>query len=787
MKNGFFAYSSDPAYCGECINEAIIKINKGGLCNLNSWETLIISGKFIISRILNEIDKSDFFCADITGLNYNVLFELGYAIAKNKPIWLLLDDSNENSMRRYREINFLTTVGYSNYNNTQNIIDSFYKDKPYEYTEGLYYKMLFPYISQKDLKPILYLKGQIETNFSQEIINQIDYFKLPAIIDDAQENKIEPINWYFENLFKVTALIAEFSPTTRVGHDLQNLKCSFISGIALGLGLRLLMLAERPFKTPMDYRDLLTKYTTRRECIDALRPFLEKLRYEIAGLMSKKTEAISHKRKRSVLQQINFGEYIAEHESNILYEYYIETTHFQSLLKNEYNIVIGRKGTGKTAALYYIDQYCQRDKRYHVCLIKPINFEIDGLVIFIDNLNDEFEKGFLIEVIWKFLIYTEIAKTLYISIKSKPEYAKLEQENDFIKFIEDNKDIFLTDFSTRLEVQIEKLKEGYDAEKYNNKHNEYRIKVSEILHSSLFPTLRDFFCEILTPKEKIVVLIDNLDKSWRKESRLNIISKCLLGLLGVTGRIAKDLANIKKQSKQLEFHLTIFLRSDIFKYVLSFAREPDKIEHFHLRYSDTEIFFRIIEERFAQLNETEIINTNELWTKYIVNKVDSKPVKEFIKEKILPRPRDIIYFFKIAKDVAISRGHIRIEEEDIIKGYHEYSNWLFTSVLVENGITIEQMNDFMYKLMGSNSVLSKSEIITYARAVGIKIIEEEFIDHLVALSIFGREVKKNIFYFDYEFDSSEKNKALASKYNSDRFKIHDAFVPYLECRIEELK
>lgn len=781
MKKGFFAYSSDPAYCGECINEAIKEINKGGTCDLKSWERLIISGKYIITSILTEINNSDFFCADLTGLSYNVLFELGYAIAKNKPIWLIFDISHEYSLRRFKELNFLTTVGYSEYSNTQNIIQSFYKDRPFEYANGLYNDMLSPFKSQKDLKPLLYLKGQIETNFCQEIINQILYYKLPVNIDDAQENKIEPLNWYIENLFKVSALIAEFSPTTRVGHDIQNMKCSFVSGLALGLDLKLIMLAEKPYNTPIDYRDLIAKYTTRKECIDALKPFLEDLRYKIAELMSKKTEAVRHIRKRTSLQEISFGEYIAEHESNILYEYYIETTHLQSLLKNEYNIVVGRKGTGKTAALYYLDDYCRSDKRYHICLIKPINFEVDGLVIFIDNLNDDFEKGFLIEVIWKFLIYTEIAKTLYQTIISKPEYAKTEQENTFLKYIEDHDNIFLTDFSTRLEKQIEILKDSYNASKYKNKHTEYRIKVSELLHTSLLPILRKFFNELIGPKEKIVVLIDNLDKSWRKESRLNIISKCLLGLLGVTGRIANELASPHKQDKQIDFHLTIFLRSDIFKYVISFAREPDKIEHFYLRYTDPEIFFRIIEERFIRLNEKEITDPMEFWGKYIVDKIGDKPIKDYIQEKVLPRPRDIIYFFKVAKDVAVSRGHTQIQEKDVMQAYSEYSNWVFKSILVENGITINEMSDFMYKLMGCNIVLSKSELINYAKEVGIKLNENEFIDHLVSLSILGREVDKNKFLYEYEFDLAEKIKALALKYNSDRFQIHNAFVPYLEC------
>lgn len=86
MKTGFFAYSSEPKYCGEAIEDAIHKINDSfkGITQLQSWTTLQISGKLIISEILKEIDSCDYFCADLTGLNNNVLFELGYAIAQKK-------------------------------------------------------------------------------------------------------------------------------------------------------------------------------------------------------------------------------------------------------------------------------------------------------------------------------------------------------------------------------------------------------------------------------------------------------------------------------------------------------------------------------------------------------------------------------------------------------------------------------------------------------------------------------------------------------------------------------
>ena len=91
MKTGFFAYSGKPYSVGESIEEAIDSVNLSGIASLKSWTTYIVNGKLIIDEVTKAIDEADYFCADLTGFSDNVIFELGYAIAKNKAIFLILD------------------------------------------------------------------------------------------------------------------------------------------------------------------------------------------------------------------------------------------------------------------------------------------------------------------------------------------------------------------------------------------------------------------------------------------------------------------------------------------------------------------------------------------------------------------------------------------------------------------------------------------------------------------------------------------------------------------------
>lgn len=782
MKKGFFAYGSEPQYSGETIEDAIEKINGSykGIAEIIAWKSLAISGKLIIGQILKEIDICDFFCVDLTDLNNNVLFELGYAISRKKSIWIVLDFSNQASNKKFQDLGLLTTIGYCPYTNSNDLIESFAKEKIFE-SDHCLFDSITEYVStNQGENALFYMKGQVDTNYSQDIINEIEYLKLPYIVDDPLESKVQPLTWYLERIFSTPSLLVEFSSTNRTGYELHNSKCAFISGLALGFGLSLLMITEKPHHTPIDYRELLKKHNNRNECKNNIKPFLNSVHNDIAELLVRKRARQKKQKDISILQKINFGEYIAEHEIENIFEYYIETSHFQNLIKSEHNIIIGRKGTGKTATFYYLESTLENDVRNHICLIKPINFEIDGLLALHSNLKDEFERGFMIESIWKFLIYTEISKSLYQRIKAKPLYALTDNETEFIDFVKDHSNLILTDFSTRLEQEIASL-----LEIKTKSQGEYRIKVSEILHENIIKVLRGHIKKNIKNKGKLVVLIDNLDKSWKKNNDLNILSKYILGLLGVVGRIARDFKYQSKGDSRFSFHLTLFLRSDIFKYIMNIAREPDKIEFSRLLWHDPEILFRIIDARFEQLSDLQI-DGEDLWEEYIAHQIMGLKAKDYVYNSIFPRPRDLIFFLTSAKNLAVSRGHTKIEEVDIIGAHKEYSNWVFKSILVENGISIEQLQGFMYNLMGESSILNKEDIVKLAKKSGISLdtIEEEnsFLDHLTSLTIVGREVKESVFEYEYEFDSDIKIKALSDKLATNRYKVHNALVPYLEMR-----
>ncbi len=89
----FFAYPSAPAAIPDVFRRAASEINRTRQLRAVLWEDLAPTGKIVIEEVCRSIAGNQVFAADLTHLNPNVLFELGYAIAQNLRIWLLADTS----------------------------------------------------------------------------------------------------------------------------------------------------------------------------------------------------------------------------------------------------------------------------------------------------------------------------------------------------------------------------------------------------------------------------------------------------------------------------------------------------------------------------------------------------------------------------------------------------------------------------------------------------------------------------------------------------------------------
>jgi hypothetical protein len=710
-----------------------------------------------------------------------VLFEFGYAIAKNKRTWVLRDPSIEKAQLDYERFKLLTTVGYCSYCNSSDIENLFYDERPYEDLESTLYKdAIESVITQQRELALLYLRSAVETEASRKLTHEVKESNIRVITDDPKEVPVQSLTWYAQQVHAASAVLVHFLSSDHVTSRYQNAKNAFVSGLAYGFGKRLLMLAHEPYGSPIDYREMLKTHDTGTQCVGIASSWLSCVESEYEDWKANSREYEKEARARSELQHIVIGDPVAENESQSLPQYFIPTAEYSQALASRHLVLVGRRGSGKSAILYKLENELSLDLRNHVCVVKPVDYELKGVVRVLSRELVDSEKGFLIESFWKFLIYTELAKSVFEKIESRqPFYHPSDAENQLLTYVKENSSTVFPGFSARLEGITRTLQEL----EYLRTAEEQRRRISELLHKTAIRELRTILGEALGTAEKVVILIDNLDQAWDPREHLGMLCRVLLGLLDVCQNITWDFGRTSRWRKPVNLSVIIFLRSDIFRQVCEYARESDKIPHSRIVWNDRETLLRVLEERFYVSSST-LAAPQQVWERYFCSTVRGVSTRDYIAGSILPRPRDLIYLAHYAIAQAVNRGHMKVEEEDIYEAQKKYSHYALESIAAE---TSDQIEELLYEFIGEKEVISDDDLLRAMKRCGIHENElVQVIELLCSLSFLGRETGPGQFEFQHTGEDTTKLQIMARKAAMKRpdrkpyFRINKAFQPYLE-------
>jgi len=453
VPRAFFAYPSQPYAQAETVREAASKINETRVVNLRTWEDMSVAGKNVVAEICREISEATIFCADITGLNPNVMFELGYAIARDKRIWLIFDTSFAELRKQFDQLGVLVTTGYAQYANSEDIFGAFFRDKPYDDVDATIYRQsIQPTLSSAEGQILLYLKSRHDTNASNKISKVVRKSEIPLIVHDPSETGVAGLSWYGQKCYAAGAVVAHLLSNAREGSLIINAKYALIAGLAHGLGTSVLMLAEPEYVAYLDYRELLYTYKSANQAESYLTQWLSPIEKQFRESVQPKDQYLSALSLEVELRKfyVQIGEYLAENEAANLSEYYLETTAYQEAMNGSRSLFIGRKGTGKTANLVALASELKKNNKNIICIIQPVGYEIESLVKLFSLYRERDTKGYVIESLWKFLLLTEIAHAAVEQIRGRPLWVQLEAEEEhLIELLELDDSIYSGDFAVR--------------------------------------------------------------------------------------------------------------------------------------------------------------------------------------------------------------------------------------------------------------------------------------------------------------------------------------------------
>lgn len=601
------------------------------------------------------------------------------------------------------------------------------------------------------------------------------------IVDDPSEASLQPLAWYGEQIYTALAIVAHFSPHRRRGADVHNARCALASGLAVGMGKPLLMLAEEDYLAPVDYRDLLHVYRSAKDARAHVRDWLDPTVRTARGELTTTSRRDREIRLATELKSLRFGEHIAENEASMLSSYFVETGHYLKVLEPRTTIFSGRKGSGKSANLLRAAQELSEDKRNLVCVIKPVGYELEGIIRLLRKYDERDSKTFLVEALWKFLLYTQMAIAVVDELEKTPwAHHESSPEWTLINYVQAHKDFFEPDFSLRLETAISNMMSITPQDTIAGD----RAAITSALHENVLSELRRLLGSVLTNKERVAILIDNLDKAWERAADIEHLSFFLLGLLSAIKRVEREFSKSSGGRLPVPVTLAVFVRTDILQRVLKLAREPDKLPIDQLSWTDRDLLLRVVEERYASA-KNRVTEVPDLWTTFFEPQIDHVDTRTYISNAVLKRPRDIVYFCNAAVTAAINRRHDKVRVEDIRDAEHLYSQFAFEVLLVEGSVIVDALEEIIYEFVGEPSVLSENRVKQIVRRAGVNNDVSEVITHLKNLSFLGVETKRGT--FDFSEDRVERRKAeklagrLARRTRTPvQFKIHPAFHNFLE-------
>lgn len=781
----FVAYPGGNPLRAEAMREGAHQIAKRTGLAVETWEDMEVTGGFMIGAIQGRIRECTTVIAEVSDLNWNVLFEVGYAIAQNKRVWLLVDTTDQDATRNWKSLGLLSGIGYADYQgDSESMAAQFVAELSASSSRPTVWEEITASLHvTPDSRTLFYFPTSLRGDAPRNIDRALTKRKSLAVLRaDEDERGYAPLAWYVELAVKAAAALVYLLAPTRTRATLHNARASLIAGIAAGLDRSVLLVAERGFSPPIDYQELLHVFSSARKVTEHIDGWLDRLPSSL------NTRPIGLQMAMGLPDR--FGEYVAEYEADDLPYYFVETAEYQRVMAAGTVVFIGRKGTGKTATMLRAAEELSRDRQNLVTVIKPTGYEFESLLTVLEALPERATIDYLLDGLWQYLLYCEVACAAVREAEGRPAGIASGSPLDVLRaYLETHGVGTDMDFSIRLERSLEEL--TADTESIPAGVEDARAYLNAKLHASLLIELRKLIGDALHDRGRVAILVDNLDKAWDRGADFERLSRVIFGLLAAVGRVSVDFgrANVWKQSVNVS--LSVFLRADIFSMVVRYAREPDKIEQLQIRWDNPGLLARVIEDRYASAQgDDSDTDPRSVWETVFDSEVRGMPTKDYLLWRALPRPRDLINLCNASVMVAVNNRHTKVSETDVLEAQDQYSRFAFEALEVESEPE-SGLGDTLFEFVGLPATLEPNEVARVLEGAGRE-DPEELLRTLLRSSFLGRETDEERFDFFSDEAAERRNEVLAGRLTQrrvgrpSRYRIHPAFRPFLAVEDDDI-
>ncbi len=714
----FFAYPAGTNLIVDAIRAAVdCARHRASFLTIETWEELDIPGRFIATEILSRIEASEVIVADISRLNFNVAYEIGYAIGKGKRVLLTKHRAVQEQSPTIHEVGVFDTLGYKEYATADELASFLAQSRD-----------LRPiHIGEKrnEKSPIYLIQPKTKTDYDGLIVAGIKKSHLYFRSFDPSESTRLPGPDAVANVAESYGVILHFLPSDHVDAKVHNIRSAFVAGLADGMERRTLFIQTGDTPVPLDLRDFVTTCRFPDEFKEAVGDLSERVYDDRSA-----TTVLASVGAESLLTQVDLGASAAENEITSLGEYYLETEAYRRARRREVRLVTGRKGSGKTAIFFMLRDVVRGHRQNVVLDLKPEGYQLMKLKDAVVTLLSAGTMEHTITAFWEYLLWLEIC---YKLLEKDQELHK--RDHRLYEPYQRLKAAYLNDaysnkgdFSERLKALLRDIISVIDSKYSGQTGLELTTpQITELVYRHDFLRLKEQITDYLHYKEELWLLFDNIDKGWPAQGVKAEDLVILRALLEATRKIERDLSKLS-----IKAHTIVFLRNDIFEHLVDSTSDRGKETRSNVDWDDADLLREVIRRRIVRALPDGQENTefSRVWTSICVPIVDGDDSAQYLIDRSLMRPRSLLDLIGHCRGYAINLGHPRIEKDDILKGSNAFSNDLLSELDLEIRDVFPSAENMLFAFIGRPSKLSRKELIETLSASGI---DETQLEKVIAI------------------------------------------------------
>lgn len=761
----FIGYPSSPSGIGEAIEGSVRQFSaRISEFTVRSWPQLFKYGEIIDENIFSAIDRSELCLFDITVPNFNVFYEAGYAIGRRKPVIPLINISIENSGKYLSEIGLFDTVGLAHYQNSSDLLPIISQNENPR-------PILASSASINRSQPVYVLRPKILNERFSRILSGLSDLQINYRTFDPSEDPRMSIRDVLQQIQESTGVLCAVVADDYTDAINHNLRTAFAAGLAYGKdrNLRIVNLSGTPL--PLDVRDFSVDGSS-LERIDAL---IERFSVQaLASLQSADVDDVPLVNGKKI-DRINLGNSAAENEARRLADYFVETPAYRDTIAGHARVVIGRKGSGKTAIFSMASRSLKAGRKSLVLPLKPDGYQLRKFKDQLISLLSEGTKEHTVSAFWEYILLLEICHQCLVQ-----DQRFVGRDGDITRLLPHLRESYFDDpyiqegdFSERTAKLLNEVFSRVPAlAKKSDSVELSREQITDIIYRHDIHKLRKDVIEYLSFKDRVVVLVDNLDKGWEPSGVSSDDLLMLRSLMEAGRKIERELAR-----HDVEGFCVVFLRNDIYELLLERTPDRGKEGKVAIDWTDPDYLKLLLRRRLSASQ------ADAAWSSIATTHVDGSPSIDWVIERSLMRPRYLIDLVGKCLGIAATYGHNIIEESDFRSGYSAYSYDVLVLTNLEVRDVRPEFFDAIFALQSLSSTTTKIEIDLALLSRGFdENYHKDIIDLLVWYGVLGcindQDEAKYIYQVEYNSHVLEQLRVKRG-HDDEKFEINIALWPAL--------